>query len=533
MPDPHDLIDALVPLPAMCRQRPGVFRVGASTAIGADGASRTAAWLLHDILGRAGFRVPVVAESDPAATIVLSIRPAATDGSPEGYEIAVEDHLVRLTGNAVEGLARAVQTLRQMLAPAALRQANGAVEPIAIGCCDIADSPRYSWRGVHLDVARHFMPKSFILKLLDLAALHRLNVLHLHLTDDQGWRLDIPSFPGLAEIGSWRAETLIGHNGGSEFDGTPHGGYYTHDDLREIVAYAAQRSITVVPEIDLPGHVQAALAAYPELGNTGRPLGVRTRWGISDDVLAPTEQALAFARTVVDVVAEVFPGPWLHLGGDECPRTQWHSSPKARSRAEQLGLSSVEDLQSWFMRTVHAHAVSLGKRVVGWDEVVDDGGMPADTLVMAWRSMNHGLAAMRAGHDVVMCPKQRTYFDYYQAEETDEPLAIGGLTRIEDVAAWDPDPTGPDDLTGRVLGVQGQLWTEYLPTPEAVEYMAFPRLSALAEVGWTPAARRDQAGLVRRLGAHLRRLEALDVNYRPLEGPRPWQRGGTGARRRI
>lgn len=524
-------IDSLVPLPMLCHWRPGVFPIDAGTAIGAGDHARAAAWLLHDTLAGAGIRAPVLPAADPAVTIVLDVDLSAADTAPEGYVISVAPDGVRMTGNSVDGLARAVQTFRQLLPPTALRRAPTHPGPVTIGCCHIEDAPRFAWRGVHLDVARHFMPKSFVLKLVDLAALHRLNVLHLHLTDDQGWRLEIPPYPRLVEVGAWRTETAVGHHDGP-FDGTPHGGYYTLDDLREIVAYAAQRRITVVPEVDLPGHVQAALAAYPALGNTGLPVEVRRAWGISEHVLAPTEEALTFARTVCDVLCDVFPGPWLHLGGDECPRAQWRASPTAQHRAAQLGLGSVDGLQSWFMRALHAYVTSLGKRVVGWDEVVEDGGMPADTLVMAWRDARRGVAAMRAGHDVVMCAEHVAYFDHYQAAGEDEPLAIGGLSRLEDVAAWEPVPPDTLNLAGSVIGVQGQLWTEYLPTPQAVEYMAFPRLSALAEVGWTPAARRDPDDFVRRIGGHLRRLDSLDVNYRPLSGPHPWQRGGTGPLRR-
>jgi hexosaminidase len=532
VPDPHDLIDALVPLPLICRRQPGVFRVDAGTAIGADGPARTAAWLLHDVLAGAGTRAPVLPATDPAATITLAVNPAAAGAPAEGYTISATVDGVRMTGNTGEGLARAVQTFRQLLRPTALRRAPVSSGPIAIGCCLIEDAPRFAWRGVHLDVARHFMPKSFVLKLLDLAALHRLNVLHLHLTDDQGWRLDVPAYPRLVEVAAWRTETAVGPYGTDEYDATPHGGYYTHDDLREIVAYAAERCITVVPEVDLPGHVQAALAAYPTLGNTGRPIAVRREWGISEDVLAPTEESLSFARAVCDVLTDLFPGPWLHLGGDECPRTQWRGSLAAKDRAARLGLGSVDELQSWFMRQIHADVTGRGKRVVGWDEVIDDGGMPTDTLVMAWQGMQRGVDAMRAGHDVIMCPKQVAYLDHYQSAGDTEPLAIGGLSTLEDVAAWEPVPPDTAGLAGRVVGVQGQLWTEYMPAAPAVEYMAFPRLSALAEVGWTAEVRRDPTDLLRRLRTHLRRLDALDVNYRPIEGPWPWQRGGAGRRRR-
>jgi hexosaminidase len=520
----------LVPLPLTHEPRPGAFVLGPGLVIGADGDARQPAWLLHDVLARAGVRAPVVPADEPAAAIVLRLTEPVL-ANPEGYRLTVTPERVLLEGGTAAALARAVQTFRQLLPPAALRRAPAGPEAAAVGCCHIEDAPRFGWRGVHLDVARHVMPRSFVLKLIDVAALHRLNVLHLHLTDDQGWRVEIPSRPRLTEVGAWRTETAVDRHG-DRFDGTPHGGFYTLGDLREIVAYAAERHVTVVPEIDLPGHMQAALAAYPELGNTGEPVEVRRTWGISTNVLAPTEAALDFTREVLDTVLDVFPGLYVHLGGDECPRDEWRASPAAAARAAELGLGSVDELQSWFMRRLHEHVSRAGRRVVGWDEVVDDGGMPAETVVMAWRDAGKGRAALAAGHDVVMAPSEVTYFDYYQSAGPDEPLAAGPVVTVEDVAAWEP-ATGLDPaLPGRLLGVQGQLWTEFMPTPAAVEYQAFPRLSALAEAGWTAAERRDPAGLLRRLRTHLHRLDALDVNYRPLDGPHPWQRGGHGSRRR-
>nr|WP_281386992.1 beta-N-acetylhexosaminidase [Jiangella mangrovi] len=487
--------------------RPGVFAAGPGLVIGADGDAQPAARLLHDAVRGAG----VVPADDPAASVVLRLTEPVL-GSPEGYRLTVAPDRVLIEGGTPAALARAVQTFRQLLL-------SSPAPGNAVGCCLVEDAPRFRWRGVHLDVARHFMPVSFVLKLIDVAALHRLNVLHLHLTDDQGWRLEVPSRPRLTEVGAWRAETVVGKNTG-EYDGTPHGGFYTVDDLREIVAYAARRHVTVVPEIDLPGHVQAALAAYPELGNTGEPVEVRRTWGISDHVLAPTDEALGFAREVLRAVLDVFPSPWIHLGGDEVPRTEWRASPAAAARAAELGLGSVDELQSWFLRALHDDVTAAGRRVVGWDEVVDDGGMPADTVVMAWRNLAKGGEALAAGHEVVLAPCEVTYLDYYQAAGPDEPLAAGPVVTVDDVAAWDPVAGLDPALLGRVLGVQGQLWTEYMPTPDAVEYQAFPRLAALAEVGWTAAARRDPADLLRRLRAHERRLDALDVHYRPLDGPR-------------
>ena len=528
MPDDGPHVD-VVPLPLVYQRRPGVFHLHLSCSIGADGDARQPAWLLHDALAGAGVRAPVASANDPTASIVLRLG-APVAGSPEGYRLTVTPDRVELEGGTTTALAHAVQTFRQLLPPAALRRAPVEGTRLEIGCCQIEDSPRFSWRGVHLDVARHFMPKTFVLKLIDLAALHRMNTLHLHLTDDQGWRLEVPSRPHLTHVGAWRAETVVA--GTTDiFDGTPHGGFYTIDDLREIVAYATQRHITVVPEIDLPGHVQAALAAYPELGNTGQPVEVLRSWGISANVLAPTDEAVGFAREVLDTVLDVFPGPWIHLGGDECPRSAWQASPSAVTRAAELGLGSVDELQSWFLRQLHEHVTRNGRRVVGWDEVIDDGGMPTNTVVMAWRSSGKGLEAMAAGHDIIMSPREMTYFDYYQSDDPDEPFANGWPITVDDVAAW--EPTADIDASsehGRVLGVQGQLWSEYMPTPAEVEYMGFPRLSALAEVGWTAAQRRDARGLMRRMRTHLHRLDALDVNYRPLTGPRPGQRRSAGRR---
>ncbi len=537
----------IVPLPAELTRRPGRFTLDANTRIGASGDARAPAWLLHDLLrAGTGLALPVTPTDDPQATVRLRIVPdgtAGTEGSggtgrteqPESYSLDITEDGIDLTAPAPAGLSRAVQTLRQLLPPDALRNSPVLSEPAAVPCVTIRDTPRYGWRGTHLDVARHWMPKEFLLRWIDLAALHRLNVVHLHLTDDQGWRVEVPGWPRLTEVGGWRAQTLVGH--GREprgYDGTPHGGYYTARDLREVVAYAAQRHITVVPEIDLPGHVQAALAAYPELGCTGRQLDVATGWGVSEHVLAPTDEAIGFARDVLDTVCDIFPSPFVHLGGDECPRTEWRASTAARERARELGLDSVDGLQSWFLRTLATHLGGRGRRVAGWDEMLEDGGMPTETVIMAWQAATYGTAALTAGHDVVMCPQERIYFDHYQSAGADEPLALGGSSTLEDVAALDPAPPEAPvgEEAGRLLGVQGQLWTEYTPTPRDVEYMAFPRLAALAEVGWTPAERRDPGDLIERLGHHQHRLDALGAAYRPLDGPHPWQRGGTGARRR-
>jgi len=407
-----------------------------------------------------------------------------------------------------------------------------------------------------------------VLRLVEAAALHRLNVLHLHLTDDQGWRLDVPAWPRLAEVGSVRSETVVERfAAGADIhelvpdgaDGTPHGGYYTADDIREIVSYAAARHITVIPEIDLPGHMQAAVAAYPHLGNVDAwPVGqelpsVRTEWGISQHVLAPTDEALRFVREVLDVVVELFPSPWVHVGGDECPDEEWRASPYAQARTRELGLAEVSHLQGWFLQQVANHLRAAGRVPIAWDEVLDAGDPPAAMIVMAWQNQDRAALALAAGHDVVLCPQQVTYLDHYQGDGPEEPIARGGRSSIVDIAEWEPtgtpdrrnvgSPAGKDGAParsagrrmGRLLGVQGQLWTERMPTSGAVEYMAFPRLAAIAEVAWRGGPRvrgEDPEEMVARLGEHEARLAALGLEYRPIGGPRAWQAGGTGHRSR-
>ncbi len=521
--------ETLVPRPRHLERRDGTLDLGRWPRLQVDPDVLDSTRVLTDLLHRLGI-TPMVALGDAPETadeVVVRLRLTADGdclpGGPEAYRIEVTDGRADLLASTPAGMARAVQTFRQLL------PSRAAGDRVTVGCCRIDDAPRFGWRGVHLDVARHFMPVHFVRRMIDLAALHRFNVLHLHLTDDQGWRLDVPGRPRLTGVGAWRPFTE--HDDGG-CDGTPHGGYYTRAELRDIVAFAAERHITVVPEVDMPGHVQAAVTAYPEIGAGGRAPGVRARWGISEHVLNPGPEALAFARDVLAAVTEVFPGPWVHLGGDECPRTQWRADQATVRRASELGLASVDALQSWYLGLLAAELRAAGRQAVGWDEVLDDGGMDTDTVVMAWRSPFQGRRALKAGHRVVMCPQNYTYLDHYQSDDPEEPRALGGLTTLADIAGWEPVPAGWEDREDRVLGVQGLLWTERLPSPEAVEYMAFPRLCALAEVGWTAREARDPDDLLERVKAHLQRLAALSVNFRPLDGPHPWQTGGTGPRRR-
>lgn len=407
---------------------------------------------------------------------------------PEGYRLTITPDSVLIVAADKAGEFYAEQTLRQLRGPEAFRASSAHNGPLPYGV--IEDYPRFSWRGCLLDVARHFMPKAAVLRFIDLLAVHKLNILHLHLTDDQGWRLEVPQFPLLTEIGAWRAGSWVGRqpDGTVEHDGRPHGGYYTVADLREIVAYAAELHITVVPEVDIPGHSQAAIAAYPELG-TGAPVEVLTRWGISDGVVNDSDKTIDFYRRVFDHVVDVFPSPVICLGGDEVPGTR----------------------PSRVARAIADHLAGLGRRTLGWDEILAD-GVSADVIIACWRDTPGELG----GREVVMCPERHLYLDHRQSDDPDEPIPVGYVTTLADVYAYDPP--------ANVLGAQAQVWTEHLDSPRRVDYATFPRLAAFAEIAWSQPDGRDYAEFEKRLVRHhLPRLDALGVEYRPLAGPHPWQ----------
>jgi hexosaminidase len=448
------------------------------------------------------------------------------DPGAERYRLRADQEGVEIIGPSPAGLFYGTRTLRQLLPPALLRAAP--VErrgEIALDGVEVHDGPRFGWRGVGLDVARHYFPKDFILKLVDLASLHKLNVLHLHLTDDQGWRVQSERYPRLTEVGAWRRESPLGHERDNRGDGTPNGGYYTKADLAEIVAYAAERFVTIVPEVDMPGHMRAAIAAYPELGNTGRQLEVSTHWGISEHVLNMAEPTVRFCTEVLEEIMDIFPGGYVHIGGDECPTSEWETSPAARQRCAELGLAGPERLQGWFTAQVAKAISARGRRLVGWDEVLD-AGAPEGAVITVWRQHEARRAAIEGatkGHDIVMAPEPWAYFDWAYADSPAEPVAIRPAISVEKAYSFEPLPEGlPAEAEARVLGAQCQLWTEYVATPAHAEYMYFPRLCALAEVAWADRER-DWGEFEGRLRHHSERLAALGVNYRPLDGPTPGQ----------
>ncbi|WP_417159120.1 beta-N-acetylhexosaminidase [Streptomyces gilvifuscus] len=499
------------------------------------GTERVAQWLRGTVGAATG--LPLPPHTGDRDGIVLRIAPEES-GNPEAYGLTVDRHTITLRAAAEPGLFHAAQTLRQLLGPDAFRRA-----PVTskrrweVPAVTVRDAPRFRWRGLMLDVARHFMPKDGVLRYLDLMAAHKLNVLHLHLTDDQGWRVEILKYPRLTEIGSWRARTRFGHRASPLWEQKPHGGFYTQDDIREIVAYAAERHITVVPEIDVPGHSQAAIAAYPELGNTDvidtTTLSVWDDWGISPNVLAPTDNTLRFYEDVFEELLGLFPADaaefsqFVHIGGDECLKDQWRRSPTAQARIRELGLADEDGLQAWFIGHFDAWLTARGRRLIGWDEILE-GGLAKGAAVSSWRGYGGGVAAARAGHDVVMCPEQYVYLDHRQEAGADEPVPIGHVRTLEDVYRFEPVPPelAPEEAE-HVLGAQANVWTEVMEDHARVDYQTFPRLAAFAEVAWShlPASgERDFAGFEERMAEHYRRLDALGVGYRPPSGPLPWQR---------
>jgi hexosaminidase len=507
---------SIIPIPVSCRLTGGTpFPLTAATVVTiADPALRGTADQLAKLLGLA------VAERalGRGSAITLGIDPNLTAKlGAEGYALTVTAGGVVIRGGGAGGVFYGMQTLRQLLPPDIERfgwRAGGG--ELTVPALEIEDQPRFSWRGSLLDVSRHFSPMVEVKKYLDTLALHKLNVFQWHLVDDQGWRIEIKKYPRLTTVGAWRDTTVrVGAEG--EYDGVPHGGFYTQDEIREVVAYAAERFITVVPEIELPGHSSAALAAYPQFGNTdalGYAPKVQSRWAIFPETYAPKPETLAFLDDVFTEVLALFPSKFVHIGGDEAMKDQWEASPTTRAFMVANGLKDGHELQSWFIRRTENFLAQRGRRLIGWDEI-QEGGLAPGAAMMAWRDVKWAVEAARLGHDVVMAPTSHTYFDYTEGMAEEEGGTIGNQITLEKVYSFDPIPPELEPAHhGRVLGAQGQLWRERMPSLPVVERRAFPRLSALAEVVWSPPGRRNYADFRARLNWLLARLDRLGVNYR-------------------
>lgn len=503
----------VIPQPANLTPQTGRFQVNGETKIlllSADEGLKTAASHLASVLIKAtGTTVAPAEGTEQKDAFLFSLDPSIEDA--EGYQLEVTPYEVTIRAKTGAGAFYAVQTLRQLM-PVDIEQKQRT--SFFIPCVKIADEPRYAYRGMHLDVGRHFFGVDDIKKYLDQLALHKFNRFHWHLTEDQGWRLEIKKYPKLQEIAACREETLIGHyeDRPQKFDGKKYCGYFTQDEAREIVRYAADRFITVIPEIEMPGHAQAAIAAYPELGCTGKQVPVLTTWGVSDEVFCPNEVTFEFLENVLLEVMDIFPSTYIHIGGDECPKVRWEQSRFCQDLIKRENLKDEHGLQSYFISRMEKFLNSHGRQIIGWDEILE-GGLAPNATVMSWRGTDGGITAARQKHDVIMAPTDFCYLDYYQSQDPGEPISIGGYLPLDKVYSFNPDPI---ELTPEehkhILGVQGNLWTEYIHDMPHVEYMVFPRACAIAEIGWTPQAMRNYDDFVSRLSVHLDRLKALGVN---------------------
>lgn len=518
----QDAVDStrlsLIPQPVSLKSTGQPFTIGDATVIYYQQESlKDAASLLQLYLAshtkqqlkitQSATHLPLHGRGSGRGHISLSIDSAAIP-QQEGYKLQVDKDYIELTAHDAAGIIHGIQTLRQLWI-------TTLEDPLQVPGYTIVDYPRFAYRGMALDVSRHLFSVDFIKKYIDLLSLYKFNTFHWHLTDDQGWRIEIKQYPRLQSVAAWRKQTLIGHKKETphRFDGKRYGGYYTQQEIKEVVQYATARGITIIPEIEMPGHALAALAAYPSLGCTGGPYATATFWGIFDDVYcAGNDSTFTFLQNVLDEVTALFPSRYIHIGGDECLKTKWKACPKCRQRMRTLALKDEHELQSYFIQRIEKHLNSRGRAIIGWDEILE-GGLAPNATVMSWRGEEGGLEAARQKHAVIMTPESHLYFDYYQSLHNDEPVAAGNYTPLGKVYNYQPAASLPDSLLPYAKGVEGQAWSEYYTSERQATYMIFPRALALAELAWTPAALRNYEQFMKRLGWQMKLLSRLKVRY--------------------
>ena len=500
----------LIPQPKKLQPQQGVFvmKKGMSVSVENELFSPVAALLVGQANKVASLGLSL--NKGKSGAISFHMNPSI---AKEAYVLKVASKKIEIEASTGAGAFYALQTLMQLMPPAMSGDVANATS-ISIPNCTIEDEPRFGYRGLMLDVGRYFFSVEDIKRFLDVMAMYKLNTFHWHLTEDQGWRVEIKKYPLLTQISSVRKESMLGHYRDRKYDGKPHGGFYTQEQIKEVVAYAASKYITVIPEIEMPGHSQAVLAAYPQLGcNPDKIYQVATRWGVSEDVLAPREETFRFLEDVLTEVMALFPGQYIHIGGDECPKTQWRESRFCQNLMKQLGLKNEDELQSYFIRRIDQFVTSKGKKLLGWDEILE-GGLSPNAMVMSWRGVKGGVEAAKQKHDVVMSPNSFFYLDYYQGDAKTEPLAIGGDLPLSKSYSFEPDlPELTEEETKHVVGIQANVWTEYISNIKYAEYMTYPRALALAEIAWSPKAPKDYPGFKKRLTAHLPHMDARKINY--------------------
>ena len=504
---------SILPQPQAIRVDEGVFEVDKATKIYmdlcTDEMKRVAGFINEKFAKAAGFELEIV-DRMPEENFIAFMNA----GMPtESYVINAKPQGVFIDYGDGAGAFYAVQTLFQLLPTEIYAQERQKGIDWTVPCCSIDDAPRFKYRGMHLDVCLHYFDFEFLKRYIDIMAAHKVNRFHWHLTEDQGWRIEIKKYPLLTEKGQWRKETVVGSLFSGVYDGIPHGGYYTQEQVKELVQYAAERYVTIIPEIELPGHALAAIACYPELScGLEDHYETATKWGVFKQVYCTKESTFKFLEDVFDEVFELFPSELIHIGGDECPKASWKACPHCQSMIKKLGLKDEFELQSYFVTRMEKYINSKGRQIIGWDEILQ-GGLAPNAKVMSWLGEEGGIKAAQQHHEVVMSPHQKYYLDYWQADPYTEPLAMGGPTTLKMMYDYEPVP---DVLTSQearyIIGVEGCVWTEYMPTPERVEYMAWPRMCAIAETGWTQADK-DWDGFTRRLEKHFGRLDGMNVGY--------------------
>ena len=509
----------IIPKPKELTITKGRFLLSSNTVIINSANLNQEAKYLADMLNSiSGIKITLKSSGSKNTNIKLKIDNSIKNN--EGYKLSIKYNAIVISGKTNIGVFYGIQTLRQLL-PEEIENIGNEISELTIPAVEIIDSPRYKYRGMHLDVGRHFFSVAFIKKYLDLIAMHKMNSFHWHLTEDQGWRIEIKKYPKLTEIGGFRKGTAIGLAGTKNapyiYDDVPYGGFYTQEEIKDIVAYAKARHITVIPEIELPGHSSAALAAYPQFGNTKGPYEVAKRWGIFNETFAPTEETFSFLEDILREVMELFPSKFIHIGGDEVLKKEWKESSYAQKVIKREKLKNENELQSYFIRRIEKFLNANNRKIIGWDEILE-GGIAPNATVMSWRGVEGGIAAAKQHHTVIMTPGTHCYFDYYQVgKEGQKKEALTGskrYTTVEKVYSYEPTPS---ELSAEerkyILGAQGNVWTEYMPTWNLVEYNVLPRMTALSEVVWSTKKNRNWEDFHKRLKHIVKRYDALGYNY--------------------